>query len=71
MGEGILVLDQSRRVMLANNQLQQLLDLPPDITAEGASFAEVVKQLEHDGETKLSDDQDMLRLMNSERFETG
>ena len=71
MGEGILVLDRSRRVMLANNQLQQLLDLPSDITAEGASFAEVVKQLEHDGETKLSDDQDMLRLMSSELFETG
>ena len=49
MGEGILVLDRSLRVMLVNNQLQNLLDLAPDVTAVGASFSRITKQLERDG----------------------
>jgi PAS domain S-box-containing protein len=61
MGEGILVLDRSRRVMLVNNQLQQLLDLSPAATVMGASFPEITKQLEHDGGSDLSGDRNTRR----------
>ncbi|MDH3737836.1 MAG: PAS domain S-box protein, partial [Alphaproteobacteria bacterium] len=48
-----------------------LLDLPLDITAEGASFAEVVNQLEREGGTELSGDQGLQRLRISELFAVG
>lgn len=71
MGEGILVLDRSRRVMLVNNKLQQLLGLPPAVTAVGASFAEIAKQLERDGAADLSPDQAATRPTFADLFEAG
>jgi len=71
MGEGILVLDRSRRVMLVNNQLQQLLGLAPDITAVGASFTQITKLLERDGGLDLPGDQGAPRPAISDLFDSG
>lgn len=71
MGEGILVLDRSRRVILVNNQLQQLLDLPSVATAFGASFTEITKQLERDGGSELSGGERDWRLTIADLFDTG
>ena len=61
IGEGIVVLDRSRRIMLVNNQTQQLLDLPLEVVAVGASFAEIIMQLERDGGVELSGDEGGVR----------
>jgi len=71
MGEGILVLDRSRRVMLVNNQLQLLLGLAPDVTAVGASFTEITKQLERDGGVELPGGQAVPRPAFTDLFASG
>lgn len=71
MGEGILVLDRSQCVMLANNQLQQLFGLPPEVTAVGASFADITRHLERDGGSELSGDQGAGRPSVSDQFAAG
>ena len=71
MGEGIIVLDRSRRVMLVNNQLQQMLDLSPAATAIGASFTNIAKQMEHEGASELSIEHDGSSPSFADLFETG
>lgn len=71
MGEGILVLDRSRRVMLINNQLPQLLGLPPAVTAVGVSFAEITEQLERDGGSELSGGEGAQRPAINDLFTVG
>lgn len=71
MGEGILVLDRSRRVMLVNNQLQQMLGLPPSVTAVGASFTKIAEQLEHEGTAELSSERVGSDPTFADLFETG
>lgn len=71
MGEGILVLDRSRRVMLVNNQLQKLLDLPSEVTAIGASFTDIAKHLEHEGAAGLSSEQAVSEPTFADLFDTG
>lgn len=71
MGEGILVLDQSWRVILANKQLQELLDLPKAATAVGTSFSEIIEQLERDGIVGVSDDGKDQRSSISDHFGAG
>ncbi|HSG33006.1 MAG TPA: PAS-domain containing protein, partial [Sphingomonadaceae bacterium] len=46
MGEGILVLDAARRVLLVNNQFFKLVELPGDAAALGTTFADVADRLE-------------------------
>jgi PAS domain S-box-containing protein len=70
MGEGILVLDQDRRVILANNQLQQLLELPEAATSVGTSFSEIIGQLERDGVVGVSDAGESRRLSITDHFDT-
>lgn len=46
MGEGILVLDRTQCVTLANNRLLQLLGLPTGATVVGLQFSEIARQIE-------------------------
>lgn len=71
MGEGILVLDQSRHVILANNQLQELLDLPEAAAAVGTSFVEIIGQLERDGVVGVSDAGEDRRSSITDQFGAG
>ncbi len=61
MGEGILVLDRSQRVMLVNKQLQRLLEPPPELIGVGASFARIAELLEVDDEPTSPDDRQLRR----------
>ncbi len=70
MGGGILVLDQSQRVILANNQLQELFGLPADAAVADDSFTEIIMQMEGDGRSDLSGGEDLGRLSVSELLKT-
>ena len=71
MGEGILVLDQSRRVTLVNDQFQQLLGLSPTVTAIGTSIAEITNKLTRDGGVALAHDLGEDRQTIDDLFDAG
>ncbi|MEJ7930054.1 response regulator [Ramlibacter sp. AN1015] len=43
--EGLLVLDEHRRVLVSNTRVRQLCQLPPQVVAPGAPFADILNYL--------------------------
>ncbi len=71
MGEGILVLDRTERVTLANSKFQELFGLPAEASAVGSSMADIIEHLERDSGPDTPADQTADRLTIADLIKSG